>query len=203
MTTRPGYHSTRPPKPLNIDEATYEDYQRKAIQRTLRTATRDAWTRTEIRDVLEALGLIEPTSRVPAPSAAPENVSTEPSEASTARDRGWCTRQLHRMAGENVYTDPNGYRACRKCRQAMRAGAEPGVMHPAEPGSPHHDPAAEAASDGKESGDLWCGRKLHPMVGDNVAINKYGKRECRECRNWRRRRERARRRGEPFDEEPG
>jgi hypothetical protein len=195
MSRRPGYDSTRPPKPLSIDEKIYEGYQRKATQRTLRTATRDSWSRSEICDVLEALGLIKPAPRAQRPSEDSESPSAGHSGAKAAPTERLCGRGLHPMVGGNVYTDPQGQVACRKCRLARRAGRDPAVEAAAAAAS------VPSATADEPAGDLWCGRELHPMVGDNVAVNKYGKRECRQCRNWRRRRERARKHGIPFDEE--
>lgn len=149
-----------------------------ACRTAARLAVAQGASAGDLREVLEALGLVEPVSRSnkvdtaaltgsretesdtpttkPAPKAAPRKTRA-------ARDTSLCGKGRHRMTGDNVRIRADGRRRCRACTREWGNGER----HEAEP-APPPIPAAP--------GKRMCGAGEHPLP--------YGG-ECLPCKNRR------------------
>jgi len=172
--------------PERVDPSSPE-YVARAIRMTAILATKASPTATaeELRDVLEALGLIErlkpsvsvvktfPGPVTPKPAADGSTGDSAPVPAPRKsrgpRDTSLCGKRRHAMTGDNVRIREDGRRRCRACATDWAGGKR--TLKIERPRSEPVDP-----------GPRMCGSGTHPLPDGG---------ECKQCKNDRAKRYRA------------
>lgn len=167
----------------------------------------------ELRDVLEALGLIGPQgsqivpvvvegstppgTRKPESDAAAFDSASRRGTANPRRtkDLTLCTKQLHKMLGSNVRHTSDGGRRCKACARVTQQAKRAHETARDERHAQEKDAATGqfAASVPTDSG--LCPRRLHRWDAEKAIRRGDGRASvCRDCHNATRRVSSARRR---------
>ena len=172
--------------PERVDPSSPE-YVARAIRMTAILATKasPSGTAAELRDVLEALGLIERLKRsvsltVVSASQGDQTATAEPATGDSApaptprkqrgpRDTSLCGKRRHAMTGDNVRIREDGRRRCRACATDWAGGKRTSKIERPKPAP-------------VDPGPRMCGSGTHLLPNGG---------ECKTCKNDRAKRYRA------------